>query len=336
MEDRLTILPIQYLRGIAALMVVWHHAKEQLPGLSQMFPNGFGAKGVDLFFVISGFIMLVTSTSTQQGTLQFWWRRIKRVVPLYWLSTLVLVLLWVAVPNLFKTLIVSGETFIKSIFFIPYFSKSFPDKVWPLLVPGWSLNYEMFFYFVMGVLLVLPRNILVATLSGSLLTLVCIGYLIGPSENALVTVYTSPLLLEFLFGVWIGAAWLKGQIALTLVSSIALISVGILLLIEQNVRWLNPGLSAIGAGFIVLGMLNPKISNYQSTFLRVLGDSSYSLYLTHIFTLGALRFLWNLVVPNQTSTEIGVLFMVCAMIMCVIVGLAVHSHIESKLARLFR
>ena len=119
----------QYLRGLAALMVVWHHARDQLVGLMQLFPNGIGAKGVDLFFVISGFIMYVTTANTQQSTLQFWWRRIKRVVPLYWFFTLLMVLLWIGRPTLFKTLSVSWETLIQSLFFIPHFSASFPDKL---------------------------------------------------------------------------------------------------------------------------------------------------------------------------------------------------------------
>ncbi|MBK9439999.1 MAG: acyltransferase family protein [Comamonadaceae bacterium] len=65
------ILPIQYLRGVAALLVVLHHAREQLPGLGSLVQWTFGTSGVDLFFVISGFIMMVTAQDSAMKPLQF-------------------------------------------------------------------------------------------------------------------------------------------------------------------------------------------------------------------------------------------------------------------------
>ena len=76
------ILSIQYLRAIAALMVVWHHAAGQVSGMSAQVPYMFGTSGVDLFFVISGFIMVVTTSGSSTRPVDFWRRRIVRVVPL--------------------------------------------------------------------------------------------------------------------------------------------------------------------------------------------------------------------------------------------------------------
>jgi exopolysaccharide production protein ExoZ len=159
---------------------------------------------VDHFFVISGFIMAVTSLGSTQGPWHFWRRRFIRVVPLYWVLTFLMVSIWFLKPALFKTLSPSWSTLAQSLLFIPHFSVSFPDEVWPLLVPGWSLNYEMFFYAVFGFCLALPVRLRVVALSLFFLALVFAGYAFAPVASAAQRVYLSPLLLEFLFGVWIG------------------------------------------------------------------------------------------------------------------------------------
>ncbi|MEY2952412.1 MAG: hypothetical protein RLZZ401_499, partial [Pseudomonadota bacterium] len=99
-----TIWTIQYLRGVAALLVVWHHAGGQVPGISQFLPErGFGVSGVDLFFVISGFIMVLTTEGKSVTPWQFLQRRLVRVVPLYWPLTITVAVLATLKPELFKT-----------------------------------------------------------------------------------------------------------------------------------------------------------------------------------------------------------------------------------------
>src|SRR4029077_17035692 len=100
----LVIRPVQYLRGIAAMMVVWHHALGQI-ALSRLLTElpPFGGYGVDLFFVISGFIMVVTTWDKPIGPLEFMRHRIRRIVPLYWLVTLLMVLAAIAAPFMFKS-----------------------------------------------------------------------------------------------------------------------------------------------------------------------------------------------------------------------------------------
>ena len=78
----LSLINIQYLRAIAALMVVWSHAREQVEWLKIQFPLNFGVSGVDLFFVISGFIMVYTTHDKKISPLQFFSRRLERIVPL--------------------------------------------------------------------------------------------------------------------------------------------------------------------------------------------------------------------------------------------------------------
>jgi exopolysaccharide production protein ExoZ len=244
-----------------------------------------------------------------------------------------MVLLWLVKPSLFKSLTVSWATLIQSLLFVPHFSASFPDKVWPLLVPGWSLNYELFFYCLFGFVIALPRRLWVVSTSVILLTLASLGYVIGPFEDALKRVYTSPLLLEFLVGVWVGSLWLKKRLSCPLWLSIALILVGTILLIGQELWSVGPLATGIGAACVVVGVLAPQIAALQCRSLRVLGDSSYSLYLTHIFTLGVLRYFWIQIVPSDFGPEIGVIFMAVALCVCVVVGVAVFRFLELPVTR---
>jgi len=95
------IRSIQYLRALAALMVVWVHSLYMIPGVAEEFnaPN-FGGAGVDLFFVISGFIMVVTTAEKDVTPMEFFCRRIVRVVPLYWLATLAMIAGAAISPNM--------------------------------------------------------------------------------------------------------------------------------------------------------------------------------------------------------------------------------------------
>lgn len=327
------ILPIQYLRGVAALAVVWHHARGQLPGLEALFPWDFGTSGVDLFFVISGFIMVVTTIGSGMRPQQFLWRRIIRVVPLYWLLTLSMVVVALVVPSLFNTLKVSPNTLLQSLLFIPHFSQSFPDSVWPLLVPGWTLNFEMFFYAVFGVALFLPARCHLAAVSLFLLALICIGFAFGPFSSAVARAYTHPMLLEFVAGALIGGWWLSGQFRLPEVASALLIAIGVAMLVLRDRAPLGYFTQIIGAVLGVVGSVDRRFGTWNSRVLQALGDSSYSLYLTHIFTLGALRVVWSKLLPAMPALFSGSTFMLMSLLVCAAVGWLTYRWVETPLLR---
>jgi exopolysaccharide production protein ExoZ len=161
---------IQVLRGVAAVMVVLFHVL------------GFqiGSAGVDIFFVISGFIMFHTNREVfghAGAAILFLKRRILRVAPLYWLCTAFA--LW---P---KTEL---KTLAASVLFVPV--RSGDGSIHTVLAPGWTLNFEMFFYIVFAAGLVLPRKYglpaIVATLSG----LILLGLATKPTQAAL---YIGPI-----------------------------------------------------------------------------------------------------------------------------------------------
>lgn len=281
------IRQIQYLRGIAAMMVVWHHATAQV-AMAPVFGKipTFGPLGVDLFFGISGFIMLVTTWDKPIGPAEFMAHRIKRIVPLYWLATLGLVFMTVLVPALLKSTKWDAGSLEKSLFFIPYYSVSFPDEIWPLLIPGWSLNYEMFFYVMFAAALLCKREHRLTVMVCSLTALVVAGWIFDP-VSAVLRVYTSPRLLEFGAGMVLGRLWVRRKHA------------------RQD-----------GGHAVLMG----------------LGDASYSIYLSHVFTLALVRAIWNrLGIPVNVYTSS--LWMLFALVACALAGWLLYLIVEKPTTR---
>ncbi len=329
------VLPIQYLRAVAAMMVVWHHAKGQFPGLDLLFPSNFGPSGVDLFFVISGFIMVAATAGQALTPWQFLRRRIIRVVPLYWLLTLAMVALALVAPSLFKTLKVSPATLLQSLLFIPHHSQSFADFVWPLLVPGWTLNFEMFFYVGFALSLFLPRGGL-AVLGGLLAALVVAGFALGPFESAAALTYTSPVLLEFVAGGLIAIWWLSKRHTLPLAMSLLFMAAGAALLVLRDNAMLQVFSQIVGAALVVMGALDARLCTWHNRLLKGLGDSSYSLYLTHIFTLGALRVVWAKLMPASFTIFTAGTFMLVSLLCCAIVGWLSYRWLETPMLHWLR
>jgi exopolysaccharide production protein ExoZ len=330
------INPIQYLRAVAALMVVWAHAQTQVPGTSDLIrlPD-FGLSGVDIFFVISGFIMLVTTTEKPLTPRQFIELRIVRVVPLYWIMTLLMIGFALVAPGLFKTLLITPVTVVKSLLFIPYDSLSFPGHPWPVLVPGWTLNYEMFFYVLFALALAISTRSRLWFLVVTMVGLVVAGKVIGPSQRPFVWVYTSPLLLEFAAGAIIGHLWLRGVLRVPILISSAAIVAGIVLLVARGQPPFVEYSQIIGATLLVGGCLHPAICALKSPLLRLLGDASYSIYLTHLFTLGGLRVVWVRLVPIVSLTG-AIAFLATALIVSAAAGYMVYRWLEKPLTARLR
>jgi len=95
------VLSVQYLRAVAALLIVFHHAR-QFPGFEAAVGTTVGNTGVDIFFVISGFVMAVTAGRAGYPALRFLERQILRFVPLYWSMTVLTALLLLVAPDLFR------------------------------------------------------------------------------------------------------------------------------------------------------------------------------------------------------------------------------------------
>jgi exopolysaccharide production protein ExoZ len=183
---------IEALRGIAAVQVL----------LSHVSPAKFGhAWGVDLFFLISGYVMVGASEDTPSPGV-FLARRISRIIPLYWLATIAVFVLTLIVPHAFASTKADLLDLIRSLAFIPYVKAS--GLAEPVLYVGWTLNYEMFFYALFAASLFLSRNVGRLAVVIALVILSGAGFAIRPT-GVIAEFYTGWRLLEFALGVGLAA-----------------------------------------------------------------------------------------------------------------------------------
>ncbi|HTJ56940.1 MAG TPA: acyltransferase [Devosiaceae bacterium] len=273
------IYGLQYLRGLAAIGVVTAHATGRYGA-----PWVPGAAGVDLFFLISGFIMVLI-TPAGSSPVRFLLDRFSRVVPLYWLATTVMLLgTWL---HLFPRVTLSLKYVVLSYLFIPAQAPG-SQEILPILPQGWTLNYEILFYFVLLLLLLLSIRHIVLVLTAALVAAVTAGVALTPSDPILLT-WTSPLLLEFLAGAWVALCWQRFQFPK---SSVGIILVGAAIVIfllapptEAPQRVINFGIPAL---LLLVGTLTfePLISTRLRCRLPILlGDASYSIYIWHSFVI---------------------------------------------------
>lgn len=273
------VLSIQYLRAAAAIGVLIFHAADRTG-----WRFGPGAAGVDVFFVISGFIMWVIGARGSPTPLGFLKRRAQRILPLYWIVSLTLAGAWLAAPGLFPNLRPTPSHVVLSLLLIPHADPA--GVVAPLVAPGWTLTYEAFFYVVFAASLLAPARARLPVLTATLGLLALSGLLLRP-QSPIAATYASPLLLEFIAGVWIGRAWTRGWAppprlgAAMLVAGLAGLSAVSVIGMEVD-RWrvLAWGAPAI---LIVSGGLGLERAGWVSCWRapKLLGDASYSLYLVH-------------------------------------------------------
>lgn len=313
---------LQCLRGLAALGVVFYHTDFRLAG---DWHTDFS--GVAVFFVISGFIMCFITREDADGFLA---KRFVRIVPMYWLCTLVRFGLlklssWSANPPLATDL-------PRSLLFLP-------SEQLPILGVGWTLNFEVYFYLVFSLALWINRRL------APLFSVVFIYTVFALDQRGyggfLTHYYSHDYIHYFLAGIALFYFWRFGSVRFRGWPVTAICAVGIVFFFgSQFVRplwpdwllayywWLPP--------FVVACALFMESSGAPITWKPVvlLGDASYSLYLTHPIFLGIARVLLDaLHVPPPNESVVVALFEVVA---ATLVGIAVHLYVEKPLLRKVR
>ena len=335
-----TVVSIQYLRGLAAMMVVYHHSVRKVLEINpdSMIPySGFGNAGVDIFFVISGFIMWVTTISKTQSPAYFYYRRVIRIVPLYWFFTLAIIIPKLLVPEVFTSVQLEPSHIIKSLLFIPHYHPGVSDQIWPILIPGWTLNYEMFFYLLFGASLFISPRRRLAVLTLTFLSLVALGQWLT-SENPLFVTYTDTLLLEFLAGVIIGVLYMRGT-ALSPAISVALLGAAILLLVGFETSLLPGGTRIVIWGIPAMLLVVATLSLDRAgtvpsiNILKLVGDASYSIYLSHILSIEVVEFLWEIAGWPIDNLAMQVIFAVVCIGFSAVVGVLAFYMIEQPMLK---
>jgi exopolysaccharide production protein ExoZ len=324
---------IQVLRGVAAMMVVLYHIMVRLAefhGVPESEIYGHMSAGADIFFVISGFVMAISSESLRQkadGWRTFIRRRLIRVVPLYWLLTTVKICL-VALAGHGSLSLVNA---LASYFFIP--SHNAAGEVKMILPVGWTLSFEMLFYACFALALstrMTPIRLLVPVFS-----VVGVASLFRGDDWPVFSQLLSMFPLEFIFGVAIGNLMLKGKrlparaAALVLLAGIAAIltlpvgpAIGAAVYDERvDLRVLAWG---VPAAMIIAGLVNLEDSLSFPRWLLVVGDSSYSIYLTHGFLLATM--------PLLLSKGFSEFLLAPAMVLgCAFIGILTYRLVENRM-----
>jgi peptidoglycan/LPS O-acetylase OafA/YrhL len=334
---------VQALRAVAAISVAFTHFLHDAIG-NGADPNGWlrwaqtfmpWDAGVDIFFVISGFIIVHASAglfAAAGGWARFIRRRLTRIVPLYWIMTTLFLVVMFAGPGRIHGDIGGPGYLAASYLFIPW---ARPDGVvQPALGLGWTLNYEIFFYAVFAPLLLLRRGLAVGLLVLGLGGFVTYGQVFG-FANTQLAVWSNPIVLEFAAGMGLalvetaGVA-LPGAARLGLILA-ALAALHLAVLAPPALRALTYGLPA--AALVAAAVFGRQPGGGSRILVR-LGDASYAMYLFHPFVMRAISVSWPKF--HAHSELAGTIYVLAGLAAAQICALAINLTLEARLAELFR
>jgi len=288
---------IQVLRAVAAIGVLTLHAATEkvthMGGEPGPFRNFLlGAAGVDLFFVISGFVMVYSSESLfgrTEGPRTFFLRRLARIAPLYWAVTVAIILYIYTVHGAKLWEIYSPASLIASFLFWPY--PRIDGFAFPVHLLGWTLNFEMFFYAVFAFAILLPRRVAIPAVSIAFVALAAAGrYLSLPLPFLF---WANPIIVEFCYGMAIALIYREGfrlppaaAWALGIAACAAYASAYAPINEWRVLYWGLPGAALVAACALSAHTWRPGPAG---RFFGLLGDASYSLYLVHPLTFPLVR-----------------------------------------------
>ncbi|WP_244745454.1 acyltransferase family protein [Paraburkholderia terricola] len=301
---------VQGARALAALVVVAYHLGV-LP---------FGQCGVDIFFVISGFIMSLVAPGEGRDFLR---KRLIRILPLYWLSTIGVYIIATIRPHWLNTTTADAIYLVKSLLFIPYVKD---NGHWgPLNLNGWTLEYELLFYLVIAVAISVVRpRFAMAVAAAALALYSLLNALVKPS-NLIVDYLGQPFLLEFCLGV---LAYWTVQLARVerisrwfwLVSAVASLAAmpAYFMLYGAPSGFMRTAVYGVPAFAFITSLIAMETGGWstRSRLVARLGAASYAIYLLHPYVVGFLRKVLtmqtNLNSWNGAATVFIVIAVVCA------------------------
>ncbi|WP_426173159.1 acyltransferase family protein [Massilia sp. TWR1-2-2] len=282
---------LQILRAVAAWTVVYHHVVQLYfrgqthSSIETLFAK-YGDLGVDIFFVLSGFVMHFAATKTKKAAGSFLIDRIFRIAPVYWFYSFLLIACMLFFPQAFAFTDYTAKTLASSLLFIPHLNPS-GLGLYPVLTVGWTLNFEMFFYVSLALCMAITAK--------RFFTLLCIVFLVLPIVYPSTMVYgsiaSSFMLYEFLAGFCLALAWtsrtgerfLTKHHRLAMLLGVSAVVGGAWFLIFKHIK-LPIAVSAVALALLCERFLDVK-SAWVGKIVR-LGDESYSTYLAHVIVIG--------------------------------------------------
>ena len=330
---------LQMLRFFAAFAVLLEHVMHEALSfgiapdglIATLEPVDFGI-GVDVFFVISGFIMLHISADQfgcRGAPRDFLLRRVARLVPLYWLFTLAMLAAMLLVPGQLAHTALNPAHILASFGFVPWLDST--GLAHPILGLGWTLNYEMYFYALFALMLFLPLRAGLWTLAGLFALLALLHEAVSPTQVQFVF-WTDPIIVEFLFGIGL-ALLLRRGVALpawmpAMLVGLGVAGLGLGQLVEIGGSFDRLLTSGIPAALVVAGTVfaRPRALGPVGRFLVLGGDASYALYLSHPFSINVVILAWQ-----KLHLSSPWLYMAITIVTAVAVAIAVHLLLERPL-----
>lgn len=337
---------LQAARGLAAISVVAFHSLF----INAMYVAGesilpdifiFGQTGVDLFFVISGFVMIVAfhNKLCDRGQLaNFLKGRFFRIYPTYWVYIAALAAVYLVKPGMINASTNSSVDLVTSFLLLP-------DDSLPLLMVAWSLVHEVWFYLVFAGILLLPPSWCGRAFALWFLAVAAAAVLLPVPADPYLRIAAHPFTLEFIMGAFAGLAYLrvKERSLSTLIIGAAGLFVGLIGLaysIRTDVVDGSDVISSISlerafavGGSYALVLLGVALYERSQGWrmpkpLTFIGDISYSLYLSHILTLSLFGRVWNTVGTSGSPRVAAIVFWLAASVAVIVIAYLSYRLVE--------
>ena len=318
------IRTIVSLRAFACLLVVAYHA------VDGRWANG--SAGVDLFFVVSGLVMGLSSSglaSRADGWRVFAARRLRRLVPLYWTMTTLKLAIGLALPATLAATRPGVWNVVASYFFIP--ARDGAGAVRPLLGVGWTLQFEVLFYGLFACALAWRRPPLAVVLP-VLAPLAALGFL-RQADWPAPLVLANGLVLEFCAGLWLAgfSARLVGLPA-PLAWVVGAIGLGVLLVLPSCGPW-RFAVWGSGASLVVAACLalEQTIGARLPRWLLTLGEASFATYLAHPFLVPWVVRAAHAAAGGFVSAVAVSIAIIASLAVSCLAGLALHRWVDQPM-----
>lgn len=317
---------IQVLRGISILLVVLYHVTAITDDAKSQYYFDYGKIGVDIFFIISGYIMTFIC-ERNEPTAPFIKKRIIRIMPLY-----ISVTLLAALANYRGDLLNGSEyvwtSLVKSIFMVPHYSIANESKIFPIFIPGWTITYEIWFYTsiaLVGLLFKYPKKTLIVPY---VLSFIYIASQALP-EGAIKGFTGNSVYLTFALGMLIRMYETKKIEVKYLVPSVLYLFILAFVFEQESARFITLGLPAFGIFLVFFFWIGDRLGS-----MAYIGKISFSLYLTHVFAINIVERLMRSFYPNISyGLE---LMMVIAFFASIVVAVITHIVFEKRLDNALR
>lgn len=329
---------VQALRAVAALLVVVAHLNGLLDslgiGTNDQISAGIFGTAVAIFFAVSGFIMVHTTAGRPLTAWAFMRARLVRIAPIYWAITVALFGMAMTVPSLLQSTQANWSDLLKSLLFIPFMKSN--GQIEPILFVGWTLNYEMFFYLLFSVGLMFADRLLGLLSVVATTTLIVASTFFWHPTSVPGNFYTHPVMLEFSFGMIVAlvAGNLPrhaGRRAKTAMLGLIVAAVCTSIMLPYLVPHVSSVIVCGIPGTIMVFsavILDRWGWSIRSPLWLLLGDCSYSLYLTHAFVTQVIEKVGTRL---HAHGIVSLALIAVALILSSVVGISTFYTIERPL-----